>query len=270
MARSPWGEGMSLAYIHINNIKVDVAEGDKRFSRSKIQALAKSIREYGLLHPVFVVPDGDGYRVVDGNRRVLAFKYLSEVYGDDYSVIPAFVVDMPEENMDLAPLINQLQEKYNTLTLAKIIKELRDKGYSIRKIANVLGISRTNVHRIVKLLTLPKSLQQEFLEGRKPLREIDSIDAKSLRKGQVRKKNTGVPRGTLSDMDIFTQRGKLRMCAVCLRTIVRDQVQHLYLCSDCLADISGIIRACRRYGITLYDVIKLLAKKYGKGVKDIA
>ena len=259
---------MDFAVLPLDWLVITKVDSDKRFSKSAIRKLAKSIKEYGLLHPIIVVKRGEKYIVVDGNRRVLAYKLLKEEYRPIYDHIPALVIELENEEVDLAPLINQLQEKYNTLTLAKIIKELREKGYSLRRIANVLGVSLKSVHRITKILALPKSLQQEFLEGQRPLREIDKIDAQSLKKGVIRERKKGVSRDTLSDMEIFTERGKLRLCAVCMRSIVRDQVQHLYLCSDCLADFSALIRACRRYNISIREVLDLIARKYSKQYRE--
>ena len=52
-----------------------------------INALARSIADIGLLHPIAVTPDG---RLIAGARRLLAFKHLGK------SEIPVHVVDLDE------------------------------------------------------------------------------------------------------------------------------------------------------------------------------
>jgi len=67
--------------IKINEIKIEdrireEIDGDKTKEESTITTLAESIKEKGLIHPILVVMDGTGYRLVAGFRRLTACKRL--------------------------------------------------------------------------------------------------------------------------------------------------------------------------------------------------
>jgi len=249
---------MVLTKIPINQITVEVRK-DPRFNRSEIRKLARSIEELGLLHPVILVRKENHYKCLSGNRRVLAYAYLVGEGKLQYQEIPAFILDDDEDTEKLAILINQLQEKYRTISLANIITELSREGYSIRKIAKVLGISKTQVNRILELSKLPKKIIRKVECGELSLREALKL-SKNLKKT---KKSRTVPRGTPQDY-LFTEMGKIRVCVFCHKPSVREHTQMFTLCTDCAFYLSTLLYEAQKQGMTIQDIGELFFRKFSK------
>ncbi len=102
--------------------------------------LSKSIKAQGLLHPIVVKKEGDKYRIVCGQRRILAFKMLG------YSTIKATIKEFNDFQDELLSIIdeNNIRKNLNPyekfLSQAKVIYILMNKeSVSISNIENVLG-----------------------------------------------------------------------------------------------------------------------------------
>jgi ParB family chromosome partitioning protein len=109
-----------------------------------IDALKVSIRQYGLLQPITVYKDGEGYRVKTGHRRYLACRELYREIPNQFHSIRCIISD--EENTSVIQLIENVQrvdlsqhDLFNALTV------LKEKGFSLKAIAEIMGKSEASV-----------------------------------------------------------------------------------------------------------------------------
>ena len=147
---------------------IAVVENDRQtFDAAELQRLEGSIARHGVLQPLLVTPDGEGYRLIAGERRLRAAKAakLTEVpvivsrgdgtFGDISAEMIAW--QRFEENaarVDLTPIETAIA--YRGLLEYSTQKEL----------AKRLGITQGQVSNTVRLLELPEIWQQWIARGR--------------------------------------------------------------------------------------------------------
>lgn len=148
-------------------LKVDAIDPMKNqprkiFSAVKLQELADSIKQHGIIQPILVVKQDDGrYTIVAGERRYRA----AQIVG--LKEIPAIVKQYTEKKKKQIALIENIQrEDLNIMEVAQALKELMDlEGYKIAEVAKVTGKSSSGVSNTVRLLKLPTEVQKQVLEG---------------------------------------------------------------------------------------------------------
>ena len=148
--------------IQIKDIQKNPYQPRKEFLEEKIQELAQSIKENGLIQPIIVRKSPVlGYEILAGERRYRASiaAGLSEV-----SVI---VKQLSDQDMMLHSIIENLQrENLNPIEEAKAYQSLIDKGFTHTEIAEKMGKSRPYITNLVRLLGLPKHILTEVESGK--------------------------------------------------------------------------------------------------------
>jgi ParB family chromosome partitioning protein len=140
----------------------------QHFDPAKLEELATSIREHGLVEPLVVrrMPDGDKLELIAGERRWRALQRAG--------VREALVVvkDVSAKNaFELALIENVQREDLNPLELAEAYDRLlREHGYTQEALADRLGKDRTTIANALRLLKLParvraKVIAAELTEG---------------------------------------------------------------------------------------------------------
>ena len=125
----------------------------QRFDATKLDELAQSIREHGLIEPLVVrrVPGSDKFELIAGERRWRALQRAG--------VREALVVvkDVsPETAFELALIENVQREDLNAIELAEAYERLlRDHAYTQEALAERLGKDRTTIANVLRLLKLP-------------------------------------------------------------------------------------------------------------------
>lgn len=140
------------------------------YDEEKLQELADSIREQGVLQPLLVRPAEDGlYEIVAGERRFRASRLAG------LKRIPVVVKELSDEAAMLAALIENLQrEDLNPIEEAQGLQELvRKFNLSQEEIAGRIGKSRSLVANTLRLLKLPEPIRRD-------------IAAKAISPGQAR------------------------------------------------------------------------------------
>ena len=134
----------------------------KVFDKKKLEELADSIREHGVIQPILVVKDDSGYRIVAGERRWRATKLVG------LKTIPAIVKDYTDLKKKQVALIENIQrEDLNVMEVAVALKELMEiEEYSVSDVAKVTGKSQSAVSNIVRLLKLSDEVQKYVLDGK--------------------------------------------------------------------------------------------------------
>ena len=143
--------------IKITQIEPNKTQPRTDFDEEKIEDLAESIREYGLIQPIVVKLNKNGfYTIIAGERRWRASRLAG------LKEIPAVIKDVSEQTEKEITLIENIQrENLNALEEAAGIKELIDVyGLTQEDVAKKIGRSRPYVANILRLLNLPEEIQK--------------------------------------------------------------------------------------------------------------
>ena len=147
--------------LKVNDIEPNRSQPRKRFDTEKLQALADSIKEHGVIQPIVVTKTDTGYEIVAGERRWRAAR-LAEL-----SEIPAIVREYtPRELTEVALIENIQREDLNPIEEAQAYRSLMEE-YSLtqEEISTRLGKSRSAIANSVRLLTLEDELQSYVISG---------------------------------------------------------------------------------------------------------
>lgn len=147
--------------IDVDRIELNPDQPRKEFDQESLQQLADSIREVGLLQPILVTEERGRYRIVAGERRYRAARLAG------LRAVPAIEKQFSAEEIMLAALVENLQrEDLNPMESAAAIRRLMDLGgLTQEEAARQLGKSRPAVANLLRLLTLPASVQELVRAG---------------------------------------------------------------------------------------------------------
>ena len=148
--------------VQIKDIQKNPYQPRKEFSEEKIQELAQSIKENGLIQPIIVRKSPVlGYEILAGERR-----YRASISAG-LSEVPVIVKQLSDQDMMLHSIIENLQrENLNPIEEAKAYQSLIDKGFTHTEIAEKMGKSRPYITNLVRLLGLPKHILTEVESGK--------------------------------------------------------------------------------------------------------
>jgi ParB family chromosome partitioning protein len=131
------------------------------FDQEKLQELAESIKQYGVIQPVVLRKTISGYELVAGERRWRA----SQMAGR--KTIPAVVKEFTDAEMTEIALIENLQRQdLNPIEEAMAFRKLMTEfGLTQEEVAVKIGRSRSLIANIVRLLNLQPSVQEHVSRG---------------------------------------------------------------------------------------------------------
>jgi len=157
------GGGPVLIEIEPFRVRPNPEQPRRDFDPESLAALAASIRLHGLLHPIVVEPNVDGYRLVAGERRLRAARQAG------VTQVPAILRPASESgrhSLEMALNENLLREDLNPMEEAAAYARLADAfGLSHEAIALRLGRARPTVTNSIRLLQLPVPLQEAVAAG---------------------------------------------------------------------------------------------------------
>ena len=147
--------------IPLEKIQPNRQQPRQHFDQESIQELAKSITAHGVLQPIVVSRNADGYELIAGHRRVLA----SRVAGK--TSIPAVVREDVKDRLELALVENLQRADLNAIETARAYKLLME-TYELtqEQLAERLGKSRSAVANTLRALQAPQVLQDAVQEGK--------------------------------------------------------------------------------------------------------
>ena len=148
--------------IELKEIQPNPYQPRKVFTQEAIEELKDSILQHGVLQPIIVRKNIKGYEIVVGERRFRASKAAK------LKTIPAVVREFDEQQMmELAILENLQREDLNPIEEAIAYQTLMDRiKLTQDELAKRLGKSRPHIANHIRLLTLPKYLQEYITEGK--------------------------------------------------------------------------------------------------------
>lgn len=158
------GQGKDrLKELEINEIRPSVRQARQIFDKEKLDELADSIKEHGMIQPVIVRSiSGGGYELIAGERRWRACKALG------YNKIPAVIKECPDLEATASALIENIQrEDLNPLEEALAYKQLMEEfDLTQEDVSGKVGKSRSFIANAVRLLDLPAEVQVMLASGK--------------------------------------------------------------------------------------------------------
>ena len=162
-----------LVKIPVNNIVPNPYQPRTEFEPHALDELKKSILQNGLIQPITVRRnDQNAYELISGERRLRACKDIG------YKDIPAYIIDVKtKEAMVALALIENIQrENLNAIEIAVAYKRLLEEcNLSHEEIAIKVGKDRTTITNSLRLLKLPKEVQDSLVSN-----EISAGHARAL------------------------------------------------------------------------------------------
>jgi ParB family transcriptional regulator, chromosome partitioning protein len=153
--------GSALLDIPVSEIHPNPLQPRENFDEESLASLTASVREVGVLQPILVRRDGDGYELVAGERRWRAAKRAGLV------TIPALVRTADDvASMTQALVENLHREDLNPMEEAAAYQQLiEDFGLTHEEVASRVGRTRASVSNTLRLFQLPPGLQRLVIDG---------------------------------------------------------------------------------------------------------
>ncbi len=134
----------------------------RTFEHSDFQELVDSVREKGVVTPLLVSRTEGGYRLIAGERRWRAAQKAG------LHTVPVVVREGSEaEALELALIENIHRRDLNPIEEALAYRRcIEEAGLTQEALAHRLGRDRTTITNMLRLLALPRSIQEDLLEER--------------------------------------------------------------------------------------------------------
>ncbi|MBT4277603.1 ParB/RepB/Spo0J family partition protein [Candidatus Falkowbacteria bacterium] len=164
--------GAGLLFVDIEKIKPNPYQPREKFSKESLSDLSASIKKHGILQPLIVTKtDNDNYELIAGERRLRASKLAG------MTNVPVIIKKADNlEKLHLAIIENIQRTDLNPLEEARSFKRLADEfDMTHDKIAKEVGKSRSFISNTLRLLKLPKNIQDAIENGK-----LSSSQSRSL------------------------------------------------------------------------------------------
>jgi ParB family chromosome partitioning protein len=142
--------------VPIHNIRPNPHQPRREFNEERLQELAQSIENHGLIQPITVRYIGEKrFELISGERRLRAAKQAG------IKELPAYVREVNDEEIISFALIENIQrEDLNPMEIAMGYKRLIDEvGQTQAEVADKVGKNRSTVANMLRLLNLPAYVQ---------------------------------------------------------------------------------------------------------------
>ncbi|MBP7770355.1 MAG: ParB/RepB/Spo0J family partition protein [Candidatus Pacebacteria bacterium] len=163
----------AIFWVEVDKIKPNPFQPRREFDEAKLNDLARSIRQYGVIQPLTVTrreiqkPDGGiatEYELVAGERRLRASKIAG------VATVPALIRETEDDDktkLELAIVENLQREDLNPVDRAKAFEQLvKEFGFKHVEVAEKVGKSREYVSNSIRLLALPQEMLDALMAGK--------------------------------------------------------------------------------------------------------
>lgn len=157
-------EQLRIKEVLLENVRVNPHQPRRHFSTEDLQELADSIVAVGLIHPPLVRPfegEEEIYELISGERRYRACQMAG------LKTIPVVIRTGSELLSAQQALVENIQRvDLNPLEISKALKSLLDDfGLSQEELAQRVGKNRSTVANYLRLLALPRGIQESIDSG---------------------------------------------------------------------------------------------------------
>ena len=163
----------AIFWVEVDKIRPNPFQPRREFDEAKLNDLARSIRQYGVIQPLTVTrreiqkPDGGiatEYELVAGERRLRASKIAG------VTTVPALIRETEDDDktkLELAIVENLQREDLNPVDRAKAFQQLvAEFGFKHAEVAEKVGKSREYVSNSIRLLALPQEMLDALMNGK--------------------------------------------------------------------------------------------------------
>ena len=175
--RSPLGKGLGaiipskpgtsavdangLRNVELSRIRRAPSQPRRKFDDASLDELANSIKQSGLIQPIVVREYGDELEIIAGERRWRACQRAG------IEEVPVIVRELSDADAFATALVENIQrEDLNPMEEALAYQRLLDEfGHTQQSVAEAVGKSRSAVANAVRLLKLPRSVQDHVSNG---------------------------------------------------------------------------------------------------------
>lgn len=163
--------GKSLLMLPLEAIERNPEQPRKQFEEAKLEELAASIREHGVVEPILVRKDGASYRILAGERRWRAAQRAG------LREIPAVLREASDrEAFEIALVENIQRADLNAIEEAEAYEVLlQEYGLTQEEVAQRVGKERSTVANALRLLKLPDEVREAVRAG-----QLDMGHARAL------------------------------------------------------------------------------------------
>jgi len=142
--------------IPISKIKPNRYQPRSQFANEELDALTDSIRREGVLMPILLRPQGNGYELIAGERRWRA----SQAAG--LTEIPAVIRDVDDlQALELAIIENEQRDDLTAIESGRAYSRMIEEfNCTQQQVAEKIGVSRVQVSNLIRLLQLSDVIKQ--------------------------------------------------------------------------------------------------------------
>jgi ParB family chromosome partitioning protein len=174
-------EPKTLLYCGIEEIIPNPSQPRKHFDESKLQELAESVKEKGILEPLIVRRTDQGYELIVGERRWRAAQKAG------LKEVPVVVKEAERrEALEISLIENLQRENLNPIEEAEAFRDLTEEfNISQEELSRRIGKDRTTITNTLRLLKLPSEIRNQLLQNRITsghARAILSLESKEKQK----------------------------------------------------------------------------------------
>ncbi len=157
--------------IRINEVEPNSGQPRKNFNDEKLDQLAQSIKQHGIVQPLIVQRDGSQYKIVAGERRWRAARLAG------LKTVPVIIRDLSNKQvMEIALIENLQREDLNPIEEAEAYDKLMNEfAMTQEEIAVTVGKSRPAIANSLRLLALQDKIRTRLIDG-----ELTSGHARAL------------------------------------------------------------------------------------------
>lgn len=162
-------EATELTYAAVDQIDPNPFQPRRQFDPAEIAALADSLRQHGMIQPVLVRAVNDRFQLIAGERRLRA------AVEAQLHEIPVRVMELDDQRVSELAMVENLQrEDLNAVEKASAFRDYLGRyGGTQEELAGRLGLDRSTISNLIRLLDLPAEIQ-------------DAVRSKRLTPGHAR------------------------------------------------------------------------------------
>ncbi len=148
-------EAAELIHVAVDLVDPNPFQPRREFDPTELSALADSLRQHGMLQPVIVRPAEDRFQLIAGERRLRA------AIEAQLHEIPARILELDDQRIcELAMVENLQREDLNAIEKATAFRGYLDTyGGTQEELAGRLGLDRSTVSNLLRLLELPEEIR---------------------------------------------------------------------------------------------------------------
>lgn len=168
--------------VSIEQIHPNPNQPRTHFNETQLQELSESIRLNGILQPLLVRKDKDGYEIIAGERRYQAAKIAG------LTELPVIVKDVDDQQvLELALIENLQRSDLNPIEEAKGYRQLiKASGMTQEALSKAVSKSRSAITNSLRLLDLPEVIQDMLFEGKLTAGHARAILAVPYEDGRIK------------------------------------------------------------------------------------